>query len=336
MRKLLHIAGEQISGGIWTSAFQDALREIGELTIIENGKDLSEDELVRLMRGTDVLLTSWGSQPVPVAVAEDPRTLSYVCNVTGTLRQWVPIEVIEAGIPATNWGDLPAGPIAEGAMALLLATLKGLHRRIQTIRQGGWRVGPHTTGGRLEGLNVGVYGFGVIGRRFVDLLRPFGAVIRIYDPYVLDMPDDCTRVESLEALFGQSQAIVIHAGWTKETEKSVTANLLAKLPDHGVIINTARGQIIDQEALFRELETGRLRAGLDVLDPDELPQGHPARTWENLILTTHAINQGWPDGNQGAGEISRMHEICLDNLRRHFSGKPLRFAMDRRRYLLST
>lgn len=335
MKRLLHIAEEKIASGVWLPVFQNALRELGELTLIENGKDVAKDEIVRLMRECDVLMTSWGALRIPLAVAEDPGNLSYVCNVTGTLRKWVPIEITDAGIPMTNWGDLPANPIAEGAMALLLATMKDLHHRIQTIRSDGWRVDAHTHGGRPEEMNIGVYGFGVIGRKFVEMLRPFGCTIRIYDPFVDDVPDDCIRVNGLDDLFSQSQAVVIHAGWTEDTEKSVTADLLAKLPDHGILINTARGQIVDQDGLFKELESGRLRAGLDVLDP-ELPEGHPARKWENLILTSHSIGDPWPDDHKPPTELTRMHRISLDNLERHFSGRPLRFIMDRRRYLLSS
>jgi phosphoglycerate dehydrogenase-like enzyme len=88
--------------------------------------------------------------------------------------------------------------------------------------------------GRLEEAPVGIYGLGVVGRRFVAMLRPFNPVIRVYDPYVKELPEGCERAESLEALFSQSRIVVIHAGLPDATYKSVNAEMLARMPDHGI------------------------------------------------------------------------------------------------------
>ena len=336
MTTMLHIAAQKPNLRAWPEVFRKALREIGELTIVEEGEAIAPPQRAELIRRCRILITSWDSARVPAELAADRGGLEYICNLTGSVGKFVPLELIEAGIPVTNWGDAPAHRLAEGAMALLLAVLKDLPRRVRIIREDGWRPDANTHGGSLEGMNVGIYGFGVIGRCFLELLRPFRGVIRIYDPYVSDFPSDCIVVHSLRDLFRPSEAIVIHAGLSEETRKSVTAELLALLPDQAIIINTARGAIIDQEALFAELKSGRLRAGLDVLDPDRLAPGHPARLWENCILTTHDIGGGRPFGDREPDRLDRMHEICLDNIRRHLARQPLRFLMDRDRYLRST
>ena len=129
---------------------------------------------------------------------------------------------------------------------------------------------------------------------------------------------------------------MVHAGLSDETRGSVTAELLAKLPDNGIIINTARGGIIDQPALFAELEKGRLLAGLDVLDPDRLPEGHAAKQWPNAIFTAHNIGASTIEGVAGKAELQPMHLVALENLKRHADGEPLKFEMDRVRYLRST
>jgi phosphoglycerate dehydrogenase-like enzyme len=218
-------------------------------------------------------------------------------------------------------------------VALLLAVLKDLHHRVQLIRGDGWQVDRATHGGSLDGLKLGVYGAGVIGLKFIEMVRPFGPVIKVFDPFLAEVPEGVTRVDSLDALFDDIQAVAIHAGWTPETDKSVNARLLAKLPKHGVVINTARGGIVDQDALFAELATGRLRAGLDVFEPDYLPPGHPARKWENLIVTSHSVAMSWPEQHERVG---RMYEYALDNLQRFVDGRPLRFVMDPVRYARST
>ena len=336
MTKLLHIAKKERSPLIWIERFCEELANIGDLKFIENGDQISPAELSARIRECDILLTGWGSICVPGEVARDPGNLGYICNVTGSVQGSVPLEIVEAGIPVTNWGNAPAGRVAESAMTLTLACLKGLPERIQLIRAGGWKPDEEFYSGLMDGLNIGVYGYGFIGQRYVEMLRPFRPVVRIYDPFIQDIPDWCQRVDGLDELFARSELVAIHAGLTDETLKSVTAEMLAMLPEHGIIINTARGAILDQDALFAELESGRLRAGLDVLDPDSLPVDHPARDWDNLILTAHDQSKYRPRGGFPPKHLIALHRVALENIRRHLAGEPLQFTMDRERYLLST
>ena len=314
-----------------------ALREMGELTIVEQARELDEAGILARMREADVLITNWASTPIPAALADDPGRLKYVLNLGGTCRATVPIEIIRKGIPVTNWGDTPAQSVAEGAMALLLAVLKDLRGRVEGLRDGrGGNAGKlGLASGTLDGLKLGLYGCGVIGRRFVEMARPFRPELGVYDPYADGLPEDCRRLESLDALFEQSEAVAIWAGLSDETRGSVTAARLARLPDHGILINAARGEIVDQDALFAELKSGRLRAGLDVLVGDDyLPKGHEAHTWPNLLITGHDINAAhWPERGNRLGYGDR---VALDNLRRFAAGQPLRFVMDERRYQLSS
>ncbi|MFW5894255.1 MAG: NAD(P)-dependent oxidoreductase [Verrucomicrobiota bacterium] len=315
----------------------EKLRELGELEIIEHAARMSEDEIAAHMRQADVVLGGWGSVSVPSSLARKPGRVRYFCCLSGSVRGFVSAEHIEAGIPVTNWGDMPAQEVAEGAMTLLLTTLKGIHANIVSVRNGGGADNPNQTGGTLRGLTVGIYGFGVIGRKFAEMLVPFDCEIRVFDPFAEDFPEYVNSVSSLDELFRACEAVAVHAGLTDQTRKSVTAELLSLLPDQGIIVNTARGDIIDQEALFAELETGRLRAGLDVLAaPESLPSDHPARTWTNLVWTCHNITRGWPGGCSTGEQLHPMYKICLENLRRFRDGQPLRFIMDRKQFELST
>ncbi len=336
MLKMLYMANRRshLSAG---SPLGDALRELGELVIVEQCRELSDDDVLVRMRGADVLFTNWAARPIPKALAENPGRVRYVLNLGGTCRTTVPIEIVRGGIAVTNWGDTPARSVAEGAMALLLAVLKDLRGRTEGVLAGKcWgakRLG--LPSGTLCGLKVGLYGCGYIGRRFVRMLEPFEPELVVYDPYANGLPECCRRVDSLDALFGQSEAVVIWAGLSDETNASVTAELLAKLPDHGIVVNAARGELIDQDALFAELKSGRLRAGLDVLAGDDyLPEGHEAHTWPNLLITCHDINSAW--WPERPPQVSYADKIVLDNLRRFIAGEPLRFVMDERRYELSS
>ncbi|MGG1556347.1 NAD(P)-dependent oxidoreductase [Paenibacillus ferrarius] len=331
--KLLHI-GEADSRFPTEGPFLDALREFGELTVIRNDGTMTDEEMASHIRAHDVLLTIWGSSPVPEQIAQNPGRLSYICNISGGIKGWIPLSIIEAGIPVTNWGDAIAADVAEAAFTLLLASLKELLPQQLAVRSGGWHRNDRRVG-MMYGLRIGIYGMGVIGRKFVDFLRPFECHIHYYDPYLSSTTtlEGCKRYDGLVELAADCDVLVIHAGLTEETRNSVNAEVLSHLADYSIVINTARGDIIDQDALFAELQTGRLRAGLDVIaDHDRLADDHPARMWPNVLFTAHDLFYAtW-----NMPKLQRYERICLDNLQRFRDGQPLLFKFDRNRYLRST
>lgn len=326
--KALHFIGR---GGDVSPSFLAAVGEIPGLELVTESEweDWSPAQLAARIREHDILIAT-RAPAVPDELGENPGRLKYICYLHGTLRGIVGLPIIRSPIRVTNWGDRAGYGLAEESLTLLLAVLKDLPRRILAVRRGAGR-GIRSVGGTLRGLNIGVYGFGFGGREFARLAHPFGAMLRVYDPYAGAVPDFCLRVGSLRELFAASQAVVIHAALTDETRGSVSRERLALLPDHGIVINTARGAIVDQEALFDELRSGRLRAGLDVLWPDDLPPDHEARQWENLIWTCHEFGiEPWP--SEGEEGLRRHWQVHLDNLRAFVEGKPLAFEIDEVRY----
>jgi phosphoglycerate dehydrogenase-like enzyme len=337
--KMLHIAsGSMYEGRMLSPIMIDELNKLGDLLILTRGNMLSEGERIARIKTCDILLTGWGSSPAPESIASDRGNLKYILNITGSVRGYIEPCHIAAGIPVTNWGDAQAPCVAEGAMALLMSVMKNIRPLGKLIESGYWGAGglPFTS---LNKLRVGIYGMGVIGRKFVEYIMPYEPVLSGFDPYVSDenWPASVRRSDGLEALLDGIDCLVIHAGLSDETRCTVTAELLSKLPDGGIVINTARGGIIDQPALMEELRTGRLRAGLDVLDSPEagdmLLLNDPARSYPNLVLTCHHAGNGiWPQGEK----LELFHEIALDNIRRFIANEPLRFTMDLDRFYRST
>lgn len=336
MLRMVHVCNNTPSASIFTHGFLDALKDFGRIDFVHVENDTSESDIAAVYRQADVALTGYNSTPVPISLADDPGRLKYICNISGSIKDWIPAEIANSSIIVSNWGDAPAFVIAEGAVALLMAVLKDIREQIEEIRGGGWHIDYRRFGGSLFKANVGIFGCGFIGQKFIELIRAFEPVVRIFDPHCKELPEGCIRTNSLHDLFAQSEIIAIHAGLTENTRCSVNAEMLSLLPKHGVVINTARGAIIDQEALFKELESGRLRAGLDVLEPDRLSTGHPSRQWRNCIFTAHQIGRGWPRGKNQPKRLQKMHQICLDNLNRFIKGEPIRFTFDSLRYCSST
>lgn len=307
--------------------------DIDEVVLAE---DYTEEEYAELIRKYDVLMTMWGSAHVPNELADNPGNLKYLCNITGEMGKWIDEELVASPhIKITNWGDAPAFGVAEGAFALMMAVMKDIPLAIEHAQNNGMGANPERQMTTLHNIRIGIYGMGVIGRKFVEFCRPYLPVIYAYDPYVSDMPEGVTKVNTLEELFDVTQILVVHAGLSAETEGSITKELLAKLPDGGIVINTARGRIFDQPALMAELEKGRLRAGLDVMYPTDWPEaGDKCRQWRNLIMTGHFISN--PVWGTDPEKLDHTALNCLENLRRFNAGEPLKFIMDVERYRKST
>jgi len=305
-----------------------------DLTVETDWEAMNPEERADRIRGFDILLLS-RAPDLTDSLGENPGNLKWICYLHGGIKSKIGLPIIRSSIQVTNWGDHPAVELAEGALVLLMCCLKDVPYRMMEIRRNRDRANRiRSVGGTVVGLRVGVYGYGHAGRAFVRMLQPLGSDIRVYDPYAPDIPEGCSRADSLEALFDDIQALVVHAALTPETEKSITGNLLAKLPDHGIVVNTARGAIMDQDALFTELKAGRLRAGLDVLNPDFLPEDHEARHWDNLIYGSHCFGQfdPWP----GEDPLTRRDVNVLENLHAFVEGRPLKDVVDERKYALIT
>lgn len=332
---IVHLARGPRFDKVWTPAFIDALQEIGPVTFHEHGKELDDEQAAELIRPHDAAIVGWDARVLPVELAARPGALRYICSYSGTIRHSVPRELVEAGIPVSNWGDLPAPGIAESAMTLLLTCVHDMARirRAQEAGDGGYDA---SRAGTLNGLAVGIYGLGVIGHRFVEMLRPFGARIRTFDPYVAALPAGVERADSLDDLCDWAEALVIHAGLSAETQGSVGPGQLARLPDGGIVVNTARGAIVDQAALFAEIAAGRLRAGLDVLDPDRLDADEPLRQSENLYFTFHALTDEGGDAWPPRSGLTRMQQRCVDQIATFAAGGTPDFLFDVDRYDRST
>ena len=311
-------------------AFAGELRKLGDLTVAApEGVPVAD-----LLRGHDIFVSHHAS-PFPAirdavpAVAREPGRLKFVVCTHGGGHDYAPL--LDVGVTLSNWGDAPGHGLGLLSLTLLLAMLRDLPAQIDQVRTDGWsllKAGiPHAYGGTPEGLRVGVYGLGFGGRAFVEMARPLGMVLRAYDPYARPWPDGVECAATLADLLADLHALVVLAALTDETRGSVAAELLARLPDGGIVVNVARGAIVDQAALFAELTRGRLRAGLDVLEPDYLQPGDPARQLPNCIFTAHV----GPPNRLNLPALGRNERNALDSIRRIGAGEPLRWVVDRER-----
>lgn len=311
--------------------FLESLRRIADVTVAP--ASTPEGEALELVRQHEILV-SYAAPITDEALMADRGRLQYICCLHGGVRNLVSPELLRSGLKVTNWGDHPGQGLAYLSMTLLLALLRDLPAQILEVRASRWRLDDNCPlsdrvwGGQPEGLRVGVYGLGFAGRAFLPMARGMGFVLSGYDPYATPWPQDVRRASSLAELVAGIDALVICAAHTRETYKSVTRELLARLPDGGIVVNTARGEIVEQDALFEEIRKGRLRAGLDVLDPDSLDPEDPVRQYANCIFTCHV----GPKNRFNNPGLGRNERYALENIRRFIAGEPLQWEIDEARF----
>jgi D-3-phosphoglycerate dehydrogenase len=196
------------------------------------------------------------------------------------------------GIAVCNVPDGPSVSTAEHAVCLMLAVAKHLHRSSRVLRDG-VRGDYFTmfTGIELDGLTLGLVGLGRIGSRVARAARGLGMNVMTYDPYLnreLAHEVGADATASLDDLLAKSDVVSLHVPLTTETRHLLNADRLARMKPGALLINTARGGLIDEAALLAALESGHVRgAGIDVFDTEPPPADHPLLSRPDVIATPH-------------------------------------------------
>ncbi|MDQ0649565.1 phosphoglycerate dehydrogenase-like enzyme [Microbacterium natoriense] len=260
---------------------------------------------------TEILLTSWGAPRLDADLLDRMPRLRAVVHAAGSVQGLVSDELWERGITVTSAADANAVPVAEYTFASIILAFKRAFVHMRTPAEVlGWGdlVGSPKYGS--VGRTVGIVGFSRIGRRVVRMLRQLDDVhILVSDPFVPPEVVAAAGAElvSLETLLGRVDVLSLHAPALPETHHMIGRPQLATLRDGATVINTARGWILDHDALFDECASGRLDAVLDVTEPDPLPADSPLRALPNVALTPHIA------GSMGT-EARRLADSALDDV----------------------
>lgn len=221
----------------------------------------------------------------------------------------------DRNIVVCNTPGANARSVAEHAMALLFAIRRNLRAADKDVRSGSWDRSPFT-GHELTGDTLGLFGFGAISREVAELAHGMGQNVLTYDPYVADtdIPARVARITELSDLFARSDAVSIHAPLTDETRHAVSDEELTALGEKGVLINTARGEIVDETALHSALKTGRLfGAGLDTFEEEPPGDDNPLYERDDVLLTPHV-------GGVTDAALRRMSNRAARNVRTVYEG----------------
>ncbi|MSU50336.1 MAG: hydroxyacid dehydrogenase [Opitutus sp.] len=196
-----------------------------------------------------------------------------------------------AGVCAVNTPDAPTESTAEFAIALMFTVARRVATADHNSKLGAWKLDASVLGFDLAGKTLGLVGFGRIARRVTEIARAIRMQVCALDPFVpaATMAEaGATRSANLPDLLRVSQVLSLHAPSTSDTRKLIGADQLALLPAGAILINTARGPLIDEAAVFAALESGRLAgAGLDVWEREPVASDHPLFRHPRVVATPH-------------------------------------------------
>ncbi len=248
----------------------------------------TEDQLIAAARDCDALLVQYA--PVTDRVLEALPRVGIVSRYGAGFDTVDTAACARRGVWVANSPDYGVGEVATHALAMALALLRHLAIYDRDVKAGRWS---YLSAGRIRrasDLTVGILGLGRIGKRFAHIARNcFGRVIAC-DPYIIDgdFPAYVQRV-SLEALFEQADVVSLHVPLNDETRGMVNGDLLRRMRRGSLLVNTARGAVVDVDAVTARLEDGSLDGvALDVLPVEPIPPDHPLARHPRALLTPHA------------------------------------------------
>lgn len=311
---------EDVVPEVFPPRLRDALDRTVDL-LDERPLQSLEGAVAERLPEVELVITSWGAVPVDDALLARAPKLRGVFHAAGSVKSVVEDAAWRAGLQVTSAVRVGARPVIDYTVAMVMLSAHRALPLAQEYRLAGF---PAVRGRRgREGLRIGVVGASVIGRGVIARLVADGWDVAVYDPVV-----DPALVRSLGArqlelddLCRTSDILTLHAPSLPATRGMIDARRLALLPDGATLINTARGALVDHDALRAECLSGRLDAVLDVTEPEPLPPGDVLLRLPNVVCTPHAA------GVQGS-EIGEMGAFILDEVQRYRAGQPLVGAVD--------
>lgn len=265
---------------------QESLRGLAELVVFRRFPGSAE--LVEAARDADAVLCQEARLGAEV--------IDHLQRCRVIIRYGVGYDNIDVeaasrkGIVVCNVPDYGTQEVADHTVMLALALIRKLPRSMEYLRSGGWSYVPLRPIPRVSSLTVGIYGLGRIGRAAALRYRAFGCPLLAYDPYLSESAAAEVGVERVdeETLLARSDLLSLHVPLTTQTRHALNRDTFAQMKPGALLVNTARGAVVDTDALTEALDSGRIGgAALDVLETEPVPTDHPLWTRPNVILTGH-------------------------------------------------
>ena len=269
---------------------------------------MEEEELCRLLPDCDAMII--GAEKLTARAMDCAPRLRIVCK-HGTGLDNIDLEAARAhGICVKNVPAVNAVAVAETAVGLMLDVSRKISYAASLVKKGGWE---RCIGQSLAGKRLGIVGLGKIGREVAVRAHSFAMEITAYDPACPDSPRELpfVRMAPLSEILSQSDVITLHLPLTEKTRGMISAEQMDQMKPGAILINTARGGIVNEDDLYRYVKSGRLGgAGLDVT-VQEPPAGSPLLTLDNVVVLPHMASYS-------RESLNAISLICVENIIRLF------------------
>lgn len=295
------------------------LRERDDIELVEFQNTIEQGQFLALLDSFDSVhavilgLTRFGTEEL--AAARDLQVVSRI----GVGFDAVDVPAMSAaGIPVMVCANANHRAVAEHTLGFMLALAKRTTTLTQLVRSGGWHQRYDHLPGELEGREVLIVGCGRIGARVATLCLAMGMRVKVYDPYLApqDLPQGVEPVALLDVGLTTADYVTLHCPKTPETIGLLSEQRLALLKPGAYVVNTARGGIVDEQALYRLLTQQRIAgAALDVFLPEPPPHGSGLPSLDNVICSPHLAGVS-------REAVSRMAELAAGNVINVFDGDP--------------
>ncbi len=263
------------------------LRQLGEVRIYDS-RPLSDEELLPRIAGADIVYNIRSTSIFSRNVMKNCPKLKLIA-IYGVGYDTIDVKAAsELGIIVSNTPGYSGIAVGETSLALMLAAAHKTVQNDRNIRAGGWARGYAS---QLCGKTLGVVGTGNVGQRMVQLGKAIGMKVIAWTlhPSPERAAEYGIEFVSLEVLMSQSDVVSIHVLGIPQTDKLIGKRELALMKPTAILINTARGSVVDEQTLVEALQNGTIAgAGLDVFVTEPLPPDHPLRSMENVVLSPHA------------------------------------------------
>lgn len=293
---------------------------------------ITEEYMIKTLIGVDAAITGWGTPPFSETMLDQLPTLKFVAHSAGSIKNLVPRSFWDGNRRITSNAPIIAEDVAQTTLALILSGLKRLWLFEKETSDGKWVGGVANTipMWRLDGLTVGIVGASLIGKKIAEMLQPFRCRILISDKYFsfLEAERMGIKLVQLEDMIRQSDVLTLHAPANPDCKHLLNAENIGLLKDGSLVINTARGMLIDENSFITRLREGKIFACLDVTDPEPPAPDHPFRSMRNVLLLPHIAGGHTVNGRRMMGQNMIIElfnyfqkglvsfDICLDMLNR--------------------
>ncbi len=254
-----------------------------------------------LVGDAEVIITGWGSPAISDEMLAQAKQLKLLVHAAGSIKYLVPPTIWKRGIRVASNNRAIGVGVAETSLGMIISGLKGFFPCNALTHRGGWKNDPTSlpdfTVREVFDVTIGLVGLGQVGQHLVGLLKGFEVSIVAYDPIIPPEAAKALGVELVELneLMRRSDVVTIHAPALEATRHMIGREQLGLLKNDAVLINTARGSLIDEKALIEELQRRRIWAFIDVTDPEPPAADHPFRSMPHVVLTPHiagAVSNG--------------------------------------------